>query len=88
MEARVVNIDRVLAKLKKQRRGIDKAIAALEKLRSGQLRNRKKVAKAKKRRSVPSRQSGGPPNQTEPEEHQAGTGAKRLALVPPARRIS
>lgn len=81
----MVNIDRILARLKRQRRGIDKAIAALEKLRSARTRSKKRGA-SKSRMPMPNaqRKAGNLQGRTGPLEHQGGTG---IALVPPTKRV-
>ena len=94
LEARVVNIDRVLAKLKEQRRGtdkssmrrdIDKAIAALESLRSIRRGSgKKRTTYAQRPRPTSALRIGKVKDLTRVQERHGDTG---IALVLPTRQV-
>jgi hypothetical protein len=84
-----VNLERILARLKNERRRIDKAISALEKVRSAESSwQGQGSAKSKKRRS---RVKNGPDNRhngVETQEHNRREESKLVAFSPPTRRVS
>ena len=79
-----MEIDRILAKLKTHRRDIDKAIAALEKLRSVRPGKRHKRM-SKSRTPIPKAQRNSKRFQgrSESQEHRERIG---IALVPPSKK--
>jgi hypothetical protein len=84
-----VNLERILAKLKNERRRIEKAISALEKVRSAESsRQGQGAAKSRNRRS---RDQSGPDrrhNKVETQERNLREDARVVAISPATRRVS
>jgi hypothetical protein len=84
-----VNLERILARLKNERRRIDKAISALEKVRSAESSGQGQgPAKSKKRRS---RVQNGPDvrhYKVDTQEHNRREESRVVAFPPASRRVS
>lgn len=82
-----MDIDRILARLKKHRRDVDKAITALEKLKSMRngKRNKRRISKSKT--PIPKAQCNGTRllDRSRPQEHEGRIG---IALVHQSKKVS
>jgi hypothetical protein len=84
-----VNLERILARLKKERRRIDKAISALEKVRSAESSGQGQgTAKSKKQRSSVPNGPAGLRSKAETPQHNRREEAKVVAFSPATRRVS
>ena len=84
-----MNLERILGKLKNERRRIEKAISALEKALSAKSSTKgHKTAKSKKHTSRVKNVRAGRPDTVEKREHNRGKEANVIALTPAARRVS
>lgn len=84
-----MNLDRILATLKKERRGIDKAIDALERLRSARSkRNKQRSAQLKKESSEFLQKFEDRHSKEKTLEHSHGHGSKLIPFLRSAKRIS
>jgi transposase len=84
-----VNLERILARLKNERRRIEKAISALEKVRSAESSGQGQgAAKSRKRRFRDQSGSDGPQNKVETQERNLREEVRVVAISPATRRVS
>jgi len=84
-----LKLERILARLKRERHSIDKAIAALEKVRSAESSGQGQgAAKAKEQRSRVRSGPDGRDRKSEAQQRKRREGAKVVALAPVVRRVS
>jgi hypothetical protein len=80
-----MNLERILATLKRERHGIDEAIAALEKVRSAESSGQGQGTAKKKQRS---KDQNGRETKGETQERNRREDAKVVTLAPVAKRVS
>ena len=84
-----MNLERILARLKNERRRIDKAISALEKVRSAESSGQGQgAAKSRKPRSRDQSGSDGRYKKVETQERDPREDARVVAISPATRRVS
>jgi hypothetical protein len=84
-----LNLERILAKLKNERRRIDKAISALEKALSAKSSGgRQRSAKSKKQRSTARNRPDGRHNKIATPSDKSGEETRVVAFAPVTRRVS
>ena len=83
-----MNIDRILADLRKERDSLSKAIAALEKLRTISLSQKRSVRDRRRKRAAVAAKAGHLRNGNRQPGRTEQGGAKVIPFMPSARRVS